>query len=260
MRPAGKRDGTGSIRSAAATTSAPSPWLAPDVTAEAFAAGHRDADGKPDLVSTTAGAERTGGFNQTEAPAAEPAFVTQTLACPGVGAQIAVAIADVDGDGKSDVASSGLDGVCVVRRGGGARDFLAPQARSATGPNTSLAVGDLSGDGRADLVTVAGPSAVFFAQTTAGALGPPPRIQGLGGPEGAITTADIDGDGLGDAVMANGVALTTVWLQGTGAVLAGHGFSVPSVAFAVTVGDVTDDGYLDLIVMHHQGGSLLVGR
>src|SRR5262245_47050435 len=121
------------------------------------AAGHFDGDGRLDLAITSSAT--TGSvlvlLNNTAAPGgpvtfqAARSFSTGTNLTPG-----AVAVGDLNGDGKLDVAAAQAGGSHVtVLRGDGAGN-LGPGRHVAVAANpVSVAVGDLDGDGRLDLVT-----------------------------------------------------------------------------------------------------------
>src|SRR5262245_21088133 len=121
------------------------------------AAGHFDGDGRLDLAITSSAT--TGSvlvlLNNTAAPGgpvtfqAARSFSTGTNLTPG-----AVAVGDLNGDGKLDVAAAEAGGSNVtVLRGDGAGN-LGPARHFTVGANpVSVAVGDIDGDGKLDLVT-----------------------------------------------------------------------------------------------------------
>ncbi len=108
-------------------------------------------DRKPDLVATHA--ERSeltvlvgdgkGGFTETTGSPFDLGHAAWHLA-----------IADVNGDGKDDVAAAAGDGVRVLLGDGRGGFQPAPGSPFATGEGTwQLAVGDVNGDGKPDVVT-----------------------------------------------------------------------------------------------------------
>jgi hypothetical protein len=73
-----------------------------------------------------------------------------------------LAAADLDGDGRADLAVAGRQSVFVLLNAGG-RTFAAPAAYPAPSPG-AIAVGDLNGDGRTDIVLGGAGIAVLFNQ------------------------------------------------------------------------------------------------
>jgi hypothetical protein len=129
----------------------------------------------------------------------------------------AVAVTDVDGDGRSDLALSYLSrecggwrtGIDLLRSGaGGAWRRVPVQAEEGRREVTSLAAGDLDGDGHVDLVgvTAAGEVRVFpgmgrdrFSRER---LSLPPFGGGCRGSH--VELADLDGDGRPEIVASFG--------------------------------------------------------
>lgn len=108
-------------------------------------------DGRPDLVATHL--ERSeltiltgdgkGGFKETTGSPFDLGHAAWHLA-----------VADVNGDGKADVAAAAGDGVRVMLGDGRGSFQPAPDSPFATGKGAwQLAVGDVNGDGKPDVVT-----------------------------------------------------------------------------------------------------------
>jgi len=134
-----------------------------------------------------------------------------------------VAIADLDNDGKNDLAVAiatvleGQNRLAVVRNTSvpGSLSFGAPQIITAGGPPWSIAAGDLDGDGRKDLVTfedggVSASKMSFYRNTSVpGAIsfGSRTAMDLSGGNLNAknLWIADFDGDGKLDVIISNEV-------------------------------------------------------
>ncbi len=185
----------------------------------------------------------------------------------------AVAVADVNNDGKPDVvvancAPSGSSncyqrhGVVGVLLGNGDGTFQPAKTHSSGGyVVTSVAVGDVNGDGRPDLVV-----ASWCADSTC-AKGTFTLSVLLGNGDGtfhsgatyssggthteSVAVADVNGDGKLDIVATNGDSGTVAVLLGNGdgtfqpVVTYDSGGSTP---FSVAVADVNGDGKPDLVV------------
>ena len=171
----------------------------------------------------------------------------------------AVAVGDVNGDGKSDVVAANqgpaaFNGSVGVSLGNGAGGVAA--AVPTTLPNgwgaCSVAVGDLTGDGKADVVALgcvtSGPGPIFVLKAAGGAT--LTLVQTLPNTaNGQIGLADLANDGQPDLVFsATGSADVRVYKG-----VSGGTFSAPTAAPAATdsyhiaVGDVTGDGRPDLV-------------
>src|SRR5205807_1568483 len=122
------------------------------------AAGDLNGDGRPDLAVANYGANTVSVLLNTTAPgAATPSFAPR-LDFPTGTNPFSVAIGDLNGDGRPDLAAAncGANTVSVLRNTtapGAATPSFAARQDFATGTEPrSVAVGDLNGDGRPDLV------------------------------------------------------------------------------------------------------------
>ncbi|MCZ6787297.1 MAG: VCBS repeat-containing protein [Planctomycetota bacterium] len=124
-----------------------------------------------------------------------------------------MAAADLNGDGKIDVAYYGKPAELVVAYGDGKGGFAETRrfkiddgAFAASG----LAAGDLNGDKRSDLVLLAKTNTAIFFQDEKGTLSEPVRfshtVKGVGG----MRLADLDADGRLDLVLLVGNSARSV--------------------------------------------------
>jgi hypothetical protein len=118
---------------------------------------------------------------------------------------IAIAAADLDADGKADLAVADFaDSVVRVLRGHADGTF-GPPARFGVGAQpTSLAIADYNRDGRLDLVVAnrLGNSISILQGNGAGAF-VPDRNQAVGTDPQSAAAGDLNGDGATDLVVAN---------------------------------------------------------
>ena len=167
-------------------------------------------------------------------------------ACPG-----AVAIADVNGDSKLDVATANGDSVFIFS-GNGTGGFDA-RAGYVTGVGSvSIAVGDVNHDGQPDLVfpdqqsdtvsiLIANPDGTFGHRI--------PSLSTIG-PQYSVAIADFDLDGALDiAVPIWQPPLVRVWLgRGDGTFGSTVDTPIQAAALVVTAGDLDRDGRPDVAI------------
>ncbi len=214
----------------------------------------------------------------TEQPLAKPIPIFgKPLAYDSGGTAAApVVVADVNGDGKSDV----IVGNCCtdpstisVLLGNGDGTLQAPVAYSAGGNGVeAIAVGDVNGDGHPDLVVATyyqtgnpdnGGLAVLLGNCD-GTFRPPISYGSSGSFAISVVIADVNGDGHPDLIVANYCQVPTNCNVGNISVLQGNGDGtfLPPVSYnagsgtrGMAVADVNGDGKPDVIV---ENGSPIV--
>lgn len=209
-------------------------------------------DGRNDIVVSTGNLSI---FFQNSAGTLNPEVVYDNV----YGGEVHVA--DMDNDGRNDiVVHCGPKEFAVIRQ-------TAPGVFSSTpdlytvqtsywpafGP---FALGDVNGDGRIDVVTLDPGNSGYlniFLQNSQGKLDPPTLVQ-TDVPFG-VKIADITGDGLNDIIydMSGGVMVLPQQTDHTFGPR--HFYSYRSLTFggsmvsqALSIGDVTGDGQLDLVL------------
>jgi hypothetical protein len=173
---------------------------------------------------------------------------------------ISVVTADLDGDGKADVAvaneRSNNVSVYLNTSTGGSFSLAAPITLTVATRPEVLVAADLDGDGKLDLATANYNSNNVSAlrnTSTAGALSFAAAVNTAvsTGPI-SLTAADLDGDGKPDLATTNNNRLVAVLrnTSTTGAIsfVAAGTFAVGSNPFWVTASDLDGDGKLDLAV------------
>src|SRR5260221_593263 len=117
----------------------------------------------------------------------------------------AFVVADLNGDGRPDIAYYGEPKELVVQYNQGTNGWSSPKRwpieDGQLSPN-ALASGDLNGDGRTDLVLLAENHLYLFAQTPDHSLAEPEKIP-FSGTVKSVQVLDIDGDGREDLLLAN---------------------------------------------------------
>jgi hypothetical protein len=184
----------------------------------------------------------------------------------------AVALGDVNGDGKLDLVTANVGGNTVtVLLGDGAGGFAAAAGSpfAVGGAPPDLALGDFNGDGKLDIVTAnSGGNTVSLLLGNgsggfAAATGSPFSV---GSTPGRVALGDLNGDGKLDLVATGSGDNTVTVLLGDGAggftAAASSPFPVGSTPVGVALGDVNGDGKLDIIVANAGGTtvSILLNR
>jgi hypothetical protein len=194
-------------------------------TSPAFVAmGDVDRDGKLDLVVTNDGSNTVSVFRNTSTSgtidassfAAKVDFTTGTY-------PVGVAVGDVDGDGKPDLAipNNGSNTVSVYRNTStsgviNSSSFAAKvDFTTGTGPRSSVAIGDVDGDGKADLAVPNESSntvSVYRNTSTSGVINSSSFAAKVDFATGsgplAMAMGDVDGDGKPDLIVTNNAANT----------------------------------------------------
>ncbi|MEU2614201.1 VCBS repeat-containing protein [Micromonospora sp. NPDC007271] len=179
---------------------------------------------------------------------------TRIIGHGGYNSDVRLAVADIDGDGRTDVAMSSSAGVDVLfqRSGRLAAPVLVP------GSAGDVAIEDLTGDGRPDLVVGARQGEVrVYAQTATHAFPAYTTVTGpftAGVPVNQVFAADLNGDARIDVAQFYGHGTWVRLRRADGSYgpattyrtpADGNGYRRPGLGAAV--GDVTGDGRVDLV-------------
>ena len=164
------------------------------------AIGDLDGDGKPDLATANYYSSSVSVLRNTGSEG-NPAFAAKVDYTTGAYPS-SVAIGDLDGDGKPDlaVANSGSSSVSVLRNTGSeGNPNFAPKADYTTGVQPyCVAIGDLDGDGKPDLAVANYNSSSVSVLRNTGSEGTPnfaTKVDYTTGtkPQG-VAIGDLDGD------------------------------------------------------------------
>lgn len=228
-----------------------------------LATGDMDGNGKPDLVigHSVSQSIRIYRNNSTGNTVSFSLRVNLTLNSSTTG----VAVDDLDGDGKLDIAASSLTAskVFLFRNtsSGDEMSFATRVDSSAGGSAQAIAIGDLDGDGKPDLAianSAAGTVSVLRNMSTIGTLAFSSRmIFSVGGGQVlpfTLAIGDIDGDGKLDVVTGNAQTSTISVLRnkstpGTISFADKVDFNAGSFPTGTTLADIDGDGKLDVSVV-----------
>jgi uncharacterized repeat protein (TIGR01451 family) len=247
------------------------------------AAGDLNGDGKPDLVSANYLGYSVSVLGNASVNGALGAasFAPKVDFNIGVAAPSGVAIGDLDGDSKRDIAvANGVD-LSVFRNtssGGNlnAASFAAPVEYATGMTAASVAIGDLDGDLKPELVTanINGDSVSVLRNNTsapgaldASSFGPHFDLPS-GDSANGVAIGDIDGDGKPDLAVANSSSGTvSVWRNISTTSTLDPGSFGPKVDLAagltpvyVALGDLNGDGKTDIAVSNAGDQNVAVFR
>jgi uncharacterized repeat protein (TIGR01451 family) len=216
------------------------------------ATGDLNDDGNPDVVVTNINSNTVSvllGDGQGGLGSATTYSVGTSLDL----APTSVAIGDLNGDGKPDlaVANNNTPNVSILLGDGNGGFAAATEYPIPFFDSGSVKIADLNGDGRPDLVVAGLGLAVLlgngdgsFAAATQFSAGPIGQLYSLG-------VADLNGDGKPDLLIGSAMSEVVV-LPGDGA----GGFGAPTsyplaggfgLTLSVAIADVNGDGNLDLV-------------
>jgi VCBS repeat protein/SdrD B-like protein/Big-like domain-containing protein len=184
-------------------------------------------------------------------PAASGLFLPRRDYTVG-GGPWAVAIADMDKDGKNDIvtAVSGLSAVTVSKNNGDGTFAAAVPYSTGSAPH-SIALGDIDNDGDIDVVVSNSGSTTVTVLRNNGDGTLSGRVDySAGGNPSSVSLADLDGDGSPDIVVTNTSAnnIAVLLNDGAGNFSAPHSYPSGSQPWWSAVADVNRDGGLDLLI------------
>ena len=221
----------------------------PGVDGYAAATADFSSDGKTDIIVAGHGAFGAADNALYLRNLGNNTFATSLLRF-GTGDIYDAAAADVNGDGKADMITTGNSGV-LVSFGVGNGTFLAPAAYLPTVASGRIVVADLDNDTDRDLAILnynVDQAAILLndgigAFAVAAPVSPGPGLLD-------IACADMNRDGIRDIIAARGSGVTVVPGTGGGAFGTGQTFPITQVsALGVATGDWNQDGVPDVGVM-----------
>jgi hypothetical protein len=239
------------------------------------AAGDLDGDGRVDLVSPN----YSGGMVCILPGAGEPGVLNANsfgprIDLPAWGAPMAIALGDVDGDGKLDIVVANRGGMISVYRNISGADRLnansfAPRVDfpSSDGELWALALGDLDGDGKLDVVT-GSPSSRMMVLRNLGSVGTinfaPAFALPTAGQVVSIALGDLDGDQRLDIIACgfDGYKASIYRNIGVAGALSAASFDnrfdlpLGFYPFGIALADIDGDNRLDLLAINYGGGDL----
>jgi hypothetical protein len=232
--------------------------------------GDLNGDGKPDLVtanSVRGGSTSASGISVFLQDPANPGHFLPPTNYDTGNQPAGVAIGDLNGDGKPDLAVAADNGISIfLQDPTKPGSLLPPTTLPVANGTSSVAIADLNGDGRPDLVATDGTSVLVFLQDPNAPASFLPAVRyGAGLQPRFVAVSDLNGDGKLDLAVANEgspgdntTASVSVLLQDPAA----PGKFLPAVDYKtglgsvyVMIADLNGDGKADLAVVNF-GGSV----
>ncbi|MGQ0501926.1 MAG: FG-GAP-like repeat-containing protein [Panacagrimonas sp.] len=233
---------------------------------QSVAVGDVNGDGRPDLTVANLDASYVSVLlNTTAAGDGAPTYAAAVNLTAG-NRTSSVAVGDVNGDGRPDlaVANANSNNVSVLLNTAGPGDPLsyADAVHFAVGnAPIAVAIADVNGDGRPDLATAnfsGNNVSVLLNMTDPGATAPVYAIASsfpVGFSPASVAIGDVNGDGRPDLATANAnTSNVSVLLNSTApgdaslGYAAAANFAVGNFPYSVAMGDVNGDGRADLAV------------
>lgn len=238
------------------------PMVATGVGPDSVAAGDLNGDGKEDLAVANAVLGLLPGSVSVLLGNGDGTFHPQSTYPSGGTGPSAIAIGDVNGDFKPDLAVANYNSNSVgVLLGKGDGTFAAAALYTTTGSlPASVAIGDLNGDGKQDLVVAdfgsaaVGPEVLLgngdgtFQAGVAYATDP--------GGANSVAIADVNGDAKPDLVVPTDStnAVSVLLGNGDGTFKPYLAYAVGSTPWSVAIADLNRDGSPDLVVANSNLG------
>lgn len=224
-----------------------------------IAVGDIDGDGKLDIVVTNSAVVSTVAIYKNVSTPGNINFAVPLQAFTG-STPFAVAIADLDGDGKPDIVVGNFNSSSIsIFRNTSSNGNISVNTEVvlATAANpSSLELADIDGDGKTDIIvgnSGADPVNVFRNMSNPGVLLFTP-VSGAITIGGQISRApgDLDGDGKPDVVLIGTGDTVSVLLNNSIPGIFGFAkpvnFTIPSIPANITVSDLDGDGKPDIAV------------
>ncbi|HEV3414282.1 MAG TPA: FG-GAP-like repeat-containing protein [Puia sp.] len=217
-------------------------------------------DGKPEMIVASQGSKLLSVYTNSSTPG-HISFSNETpIMAPAGGSPFKVVVADLDGDGKPDLAAANsyagtVSAYLNTSPTGGAISFAANVDFTTGNFPEGLAIGDIDGDGKPDLVVANNTDntlSLLHNTSTVGSLSFGPQITVNSGSSAYdLVIADFDGDGKPDIAVVDQYNNTVsvhrnISTPGTIAISANVDYATGNIPYSITTADFDGDGKPDL--------------
>jgi hypothetical protein len=231
-------------------------------------------DGKPEVIVACQGSNLLSVYTNSST-IGNIAFSNETpVPAPAGGSPFKVVVADLDGDGKPDLAAANTYAGSVsvylnTTPTGGTISFAGDVDFSTGNFPEGLAIGDLDGDGKPDLVVANNTDntlSLLRNISTVGNLAFAPQLTVNSGYAAYdLVIADLDGDGKPDLAVADQYNNTisvhrNISTPGTIAVSANVDYTTGNIPYSITTADFDGDGKPDLATANDADNTFTVLR
>jgi hypothetical protein len=237
-----------------------------------------DGDGKPDMISTNQNSNTISVFHNLGAgrSIASNSFADKVDYEAGANPTYA-AIGDLDGDGKPDLVITNYHGNTIsVFRNTSTIGHISFEAKVDFGVGNypmGIGIGDLDGDGKPDLVVVNRNSntiSIFRNTCSVGTINSSSFAPSINFPTGSypvqVAIGDLDGDGKLDLAVTNSNSNSVSVYRNKSSIgeitvssfAAKIDFATGQYPIGVALGDLDEDGKLDIVTENFYGNSVSI--
>jgi FG-GAP-like repeat/PASTA domain len=225
------------------------------------AIGDLNGDGKPDLATANELAIANKGEHSASVllNRGDGTFETKRDYAIG-GSGYSVAIGDLNGDGKPDLATANANNSVSVLLNRGDGSFQAKRdSRTGFDPE-SVAIGDLNGDSKPDLASANNQETVSVFLNRGDSSFHARRDYATGYVPRSVAISDLNGDGKPDLATANYVdgvtgSISVLLNRGDGTFQAKRDYATGAGPYSVAIGDLNGDGERDLATANFGTGN-----